>query len=425
MAVEFYKSVVSYLGSNVLNANITLTGHSLGGGLAGFVGALYHKESVAFNNMPFELAVENAYQGANAVIPPLLWSNIKQDIYGAGPTWAPTLSLAKTIFTDGEVLEALRMLQTSPKTPLEAHSDLGMVGLHSQAVLVALNWAQVHEKTGWEAAGAYLWDNFSSLTVANAINGLADRSGPDGTPSDVLQKAIAYSSLDEGERPFGDTALASFFDDAVDLGTALDKSSVSSTLVASADALARAAVQFAGQLAIGDVQGGINASVAQGVLQLSESETTLAVDFGSSRWAYGADSSVIVARRELLDAVFATLSSAGNASDVAAGMRWLWNDTDRSIIDRIVYRVSNDAATLTLPSREGITGNVSVFVGGNGVDVVTGSADDEIIHGGLGDDRLTGGAGDDLLIGGIGADTLSADWAGTFLRAAQDWTRST
>jgi putative lipase involved disintegration of autophagic bodies len=40
-------------------ANISLTGHSLGGGLAGLVGAVYLQEAVLFDNMPFELSAQN------------------------------------------------------------------------------------------------------------------------------------------------------------------------------------------------------------------------------------------------------------------------------------------------------------------------------------------------------------------------------
>lgn len=63
MAFQFYQEVAKALnGGNPADpyaANISLTGDSLGGGLAGLVGAAYHKEGVLFNNMAFQLAAEH------------------------------------------------------------------------------------------------------------------------------------------------------------------------------------------------------------------------------------------------------------------------------------------------------------------------------------------------------------------------------
>lgn len=61
MAVQFYKAVVGVdangnLISNPLTQNITLVGHSLGGGLAGYIASLYNRPAAIFDNMPFELA---------------------------------------------------------------------------------------------------------------------------------------------------------------------------------------------------------------------------------------------------------------------------------------------------------------------------------------------------------------------------------
>lgn len=48
MAVEFYKEVAG--AGNHFISGITLTGHSLGGGLAGFVGELYDKDGYIYAN---------------------------------------------------------------------------------------------------------------------------------------------------------------------------------------------------------------------------------------------------------------------------------------------------------------------------------------------------------------------------------------
>jgi putative lipase involved disintegration of autophagic bodies len=57
MAADFYRSING--NSTAKNANIELTGHSLGGGLAGFVGSIYGLKATLFNNMAFELGSNN------------------------------------------------------------------------------------------------------------------------------------------------------------------------------------------------------------------------------------------------------------------------------------------------------------------------------------------------------------------------------
>ena len=62
-------------------AGITLTGHSLGGGLAGYVASLYGKSAEIFDNMPFELASANTR--LSAVASDITgWGNTKDFVYG-------------------------------------------------------------------------------------------------------------------------------------------------------------------------------------------------------------------------------------------------------------------------------------------------------------------------------------------------------
>src|SRR5680860_753983 len=62
LAAEFYQAVTGTQTNDPLTGSATLTGHSLGGGLAGLIGALYHEDAVLFDNMPFEWAVNDLYE---------------------------------------------------------------------------------------------------------------------------------------------------------------------------------------------------------------------------------------------------------------------------------------------------------------------------------------------------------------------------
>jgi fermentation-respiration switch protein FrsA (DUF1100 family) len=54
LAIEFYQGVQNLAGIDT--TNIVLTGHSMGGGLAGYVAALYNAQAVVFDPMPFTAA---------------------------------------------------------------------------------------------------------------------------------------------------------------------------------------------------------------------------------------------------------------------------------------------------------------------------------------------------------------------------------
>lgn len=65
LAEDFFRAVVGE--GNAYDSGVTLTGHSLGGGLAGFVASLYGREAEIFDSMNFENAagfVEAARQFA-------------------------------------------------------------------------------------------------------------------------------------------------------------------------------------------------------------------------------------------------------------------------------------------------------------------------------------------------------------------------
>ena len=61
LAAAFYRAVTENA-DNVTASNTVLTGHSLGGGLAGYIGAVSGTQAVTFDHMPFDVANDNEAQ---------------------------------------------------------------------------------------------------------------------------------------------------------------------------------------------------------------------------------------------------------------------------------------------------------------------------------------------------------------------------
>src|SRR5690606_21945026 len=99
---------------------------------------------------------------------------------------------------------------------------LGPNELQYQALQVSLLWAGDYESADRHYAAEPLLKAFFVEGGGESVPGADERRGrPEVTPLYVVQSAIAYSALDEGERPFGDVGIRAMFDDAANLGTAL------------------------------------------------------------------------------------------------------------------------------------------------------------------------------------------------------------
>jgi hypothetical protein len=72
-ALQFYKAVID---SGVAASNLLLTGHSLGGGLAGFVSALTGTNARLFDQMSFQEAASDFIQLINGSLPTSLASTL-------------------------------------------------------------------------------------------------------------------------------------------------------------------------------------------------------------------------------------------------------------------------------------------------------------------------------------------------------------
>jgi Ca2+-binding RTX toxin-like protein len=277
-------------------------------------------------------------------------------------------------------------------------------------------------------------------TTLNPIRNGQSLIGPAGSAATLLQEAIAYSAINEGEMPFGDTGIRAMFDDAADLGHALNVAGANSTIARVSDALAEMLVEYAGKLAIGDVESHNSPGHESGILDLSQDHQTLSVDLSEGtggRWNVGATHTSIMGRTDLLRTALSDIAieqiTPGNPSlgiqptfnvrsDMLAGLRHLYSArpgyaaTDPArVIDRIVLKTGTGSAPIALDPSSNPGNSVALFVAGDGSDTITGSGDDEIIYGGAGNDVIAGGDGDDLIAGGDNSDTLSGGAGRDFL----------
>lgn len=488
MAVEFYQEVVGR--GNQLSANVTLTGHSLGGGLAGFVGSLYGRDADVFDTMTFALAADNAYEFAtlrnvswvdfsgtqhDEVLNEAEYQNVisnpnntilgatftnpeyRNDLYGddigyvdAGAVQAPNPDGIRGYHVKGEVLDELLLLrgdEAESEAPLYLGEDGDIfelvetslayqaiytgvasfvagpggaafsaivsaddfaeaVALHSQASLVIRKFADEPgqaSKTDWQTAAQHFWPVLYDDAFAASVGYEDDDPGSliagelqrQDKFADILRMAIAYSAIDEGERPFGDMGIRSLYDDANNLGEAITLAGAGSSVETYANEISQVFVELAGKQALLDVERDDLAHFSSdfGVLWGNDwqaygpgidwagGDRSLTVSLSENYWALRtgqAAGDITIASRDAL--VGKIIADTGQATQIHADMTALWGSSSYSVIDEVVFS-TDDAKTVTMGSAYS-TGK-RVFVGDGDDETVTGAIDSLIFtHGG-------------------------------------------
>ncbi len=69
LAAQFFQSVTGTTGGDPKTGSAILTGHSLGGGLAGFVASIYGQNAYIYDNMTFEGGAETLFGLTTSTIP--------------------------------------------------------------------------------------------------------------------------------------------------------------------------------------------------------------------------------------------------------------------------------------------------------------------------------------------------------------------
>ena len=460
LAAEFFQAVTGTTNSDPRSANVVLTGHSLGGGLAGFIASIYGQDAYIFENMTFEAGADKLYQLATGT------SNADQyeyaqnlsiwgDYFNGLTPWGPIGSefindhiKAYAIF--GELLTPLRYTLQQQTTVTELPNYGGLLQnpltLHSMSMQTIVMFAadvgsedsaSYHPYIEWRSIGALLWDALLSDDVA-ASAGFGNWAGSSEL-SDKLMTAIAYSALDSGSAGadagygyvFGNTGIRAMFDDADELGSLVSADKVSEALEDAMPGLLQAVVQFAGLMA----ERGINYRHYQGedqpfdplegVIALSDldgnltnsglSAVILKLSVNQDLWKLGADANApdveILGLGTLVEDLLDQASSGLDAETIKKAMQELYAgvDTEFSVtkaIGSVEFNLAQGPINLTLPElASGFDAtHTALYVAGDASDTIHGSSQNNMIAGADGDDVIYGRLGRDLLLGGDGSD---------------------
>lgn len=440
LAQAFYTQVTGQsISSNSAPSNVLITGHSLGGGLAGYVATLTGAQASIFDNMPFGAAVIAEILRKT---PLKTWDDVFSTLD------LPTGNNITQTYVNGEVLQAIRPLgeifapliqsiegmdpitanlvrakgaqidtQFASSQVFSAGSEIPLltsaVNLHSMALLAILQYAQDSSDTKWKSAALSLYNAYFNANIGAAL-GLVQTTNKvsgtgDGDVSTQLLDMIAYTGLGEG--PFGSAAIQSLFADADTLGQLVSSTSSDSLVSVQSiqNAIAEIAVEHAGDQAIAYIQQSITSQDTNGVLQVSSDKSSLDINLTSSEWASSYYTSTgytqstnpgsqhIVGVNDLLSAIaadanatiFPTLTGS-RISFQSYLAQYTPGEVDLGLTDSaVVQSLSSQAGSKTTTAN-------AVLIGEAGSDTMIAGDGDNLIVGGQ---SVTAGNGNNTILG--------------------------
>jgi hypothetical protein len=453
---EFYPSY---------NSNVILTGHSLGGGLAGYIASLTGDKATVFDNMPYAAAaarrIVDQYitEGlSNTEINDYLTGNFVDQPHEP----LPDASDVSSVYVSAEALVAVRaaapatasiILGNTPKyssfkdallnlastigsealssSQLSAYgfqSLLNPVQLHSISLLALLQYAQDNNLTDWQSVAAPIFTAAFNDKLGSAI-GLPNASAVSGvySPAAKMLSEIAYSALDSGTTPFGQTGIQSLFADANRLGSAVSAAQLSQ---ATQKALAEILVQYAGdEVAYAGAHNAQESLTAnkQGSFAGSTS-LVLKADINPDHFkqTYSAGTSKIVGVTDLFDSVLSSdgwstssMALAGKGAPVDAAFLKFIKDNKLTEADFALsggtIDTTKDGATNSFIAGQKGAGTVKVGDGNNlvvGGQTVTVGNGDNIVLGASGGETITIGGGNNEVIAVGHGNTINIESAG-------------
>ncbi|MFH1871446.1 MAG: VCBS domain-containing protein [Pseudomonadota bacterium] len=365
------EAALAYLtAKQAYGSNITLTGHSLGGGLASIMAVWFDRPAVVFDEAPFELTARSPWviPATKAALTLAGFSDAAFTSYTGLLDFYPREYQVTNYYLEGEALAALRTLLPTVvgrDIPVSANvADMtisGAVELHSQALLTAVQMSRDFQLS------TYASPRIIPLLMDKNLYAYA------AATSDQQNLLINFIRSEQGAAA-RQGKLTRFAADMQKLGTnvaGLSKEAQDAFIAQGIEWYYWQGTDYAGQEFFKQIGELLQYTTATGSgLPGAQNKAASHVD----KWL----APIVNAHGEFYS------SSMGSGSDqwnVAAG-------------DSGVTATASDAI------------KKQIFVGGNGTDNFTGGQLGDLMFAGAGADTLNGGDGDDKLYGGLGDDFL-------------------
>lgn len=469
LALDFFEGIIAGSAFDATdNSGIVLTGHSLGGGLAGFVSMISGAKAVGFDHMPFgegamAAVLSELGQRVGSLFDPEIDTDpeLLKTLMDYNGMHVPTYSNFEGYYVEGEINSGLRdgsiamslgvilgaiggipFFQSlgasisNGQTGAEANisksalstyewdqsSDVALfTPRHSQALLVTLMFAE--QLTDWRSVSNEVLSALYDGDLAKAIgfNVLQGRYSNE----DKLLTAIAYSALDRDSPAssnygyvFGNTGIRALFDDAEALGAVVAADRQSAPLEHSLDAITKMIVQFAGLMALRKIDyhaydTGSIYNPEKGIIEVlpddpgADEPELLSINLSQELWKLGSENETveIFGLNDILD----DLAWLGTVN-LEDALQQLHGSNPLEKVDLLTFALGEEpfSGTFAHGSEDGIT----VFVGTGAADDITGTDENDVVFAGDSANPADAFSGQIGLIDGGGGDDILIGWAG-------------
>ncbi len=383
-------------------ANITLTGHSLGGGLAALVGVFFGTQTVTFDQAPFANSAESG-------LPPDVAANLKSDLLTNKHSESelsaltnflqlreanggiPNSNLVSTIRVEGEFLSVFPIDLYDPIGPAatvlqHGPTDVAGTDLHAQALLTAFLQSEQSATVGGQTLAQVTYQLPGLLKMMFDANLFLHRT--DTGLENFLERLIKHQAGNAFDVVTGDAMIARFNDDLWKLVHARNGTPVYRDL-------GKALIAFA---------------MEKYYIETSDSSSYQQQLFHAVTGGLQFDTDDLISPTDTTGNITTTKGYAQYFSNFLDTQPLFTFDERNLIRQKIAGLHDWSVAVGTNGMTVTDTGNQGAFMlGGDGQDNFTGGTATDLLAGGYGNDILSGGTGSDTLLGGAGADVLHGD----------------